>query len=113
MTITSNITGLVTQDNRPITDITLTNQGVPVDVSDANTNVILRCRPSGDDAATPVEIATTKPTGGADGKVRLVWGTLLTTAEPGSWEAEVVIRYGVNDVHTIYEKLKFKIRARF
>lgn len=115
MTITSNITGLVTGDNRPITEITLTksNDASAIDLSDANTSVILRCRPAGDEAATPVEIATTKPNGGSDGKVQLVWGTLLDTAAPGTWEAEVVIRYGVTDIHTIYEKIKFKIRARF
>ena len=115
MSITTNLTGLVTGDNRPITEITLTksSDGSVVNLSDANTSVILRCRPSGDEAFTPVEIATTKPNGGADGKLNLVWGTLLDDAAPGSWEAEVVIRYGVSDVHTIFEKMKFKVRARF
>lgn len=115
MTITTTLTGLVQGDNRPITDITLTktSDGSAIDLSDANTSVIVRCRPAGDENATPVELTTTKPNGGSDGKVRFYWGGLLNTATAGSWEAEIVIRYGVNDVHTLYEKMKFKVRGHF
>ena len=119
MTITTNLTGLVIGDNRPLTDITLSksSDGSVIDLSDAALTVVVRCRPKGDETYTPVELATSKLNGGADGKVRLVWGTLLDAnpAEPtpGTWEAEIVIQYAAQDRHTLYEKLTFKIRDRF
>jgi hypothetical protein len=113
--ITSNLVGVVIGDNRPITDITLTktSDGTPVDVSDGGTSVKFRFRPVGDEAATPIEITCSKPNGGADGVVRFAWGDTLDAIAPGTYEYEIVVQYGANDIYTTYEKAKFKVRDHF
>lgn len=101
---------LVQGDNRPYIKLTLTNaDGTAVDVSSAT--VLVKFRAAG--STTVLSILTcTKPNGGTDGIVLFNFPGTTLLVDPGLYEGEVEINFG-NDVATVYDVLKFIVRAQF
>jgi hypothetical protein len=104
---------LVTGDNRPYVRLTLTdtNTGVPIDVSAPTTLVKVYFRASGASNILAT-LACTKPNGGADGVVQFNFPGNTLDVLPGSYEGEVEIDFA-GETQTIYDVLKFQLRAEF
>jgi hypothetical protein len=102
---------LVAGDNRPYVKLTLKNaDGTVLDVSGATT-VSVKLRAMG--STTVISTLTcTKPNGGADGLVQFNFPGAALVGLSGSYEGEVVVNFG-SDVQTIYDTLKFVVRAHF
>tara|TARA_B100000470_G_C19693620_1_gene347672 strand:+ start:434 stop:814 length:381 start_codon:yes stop_codon:yes gene_type:complete len=118
---------LVQGDTRPQIKFTLkdSNQAVsgqtldpddsdtfdPIDLSTANTAVQVKIRKIGETALLATETCTiTDATGG---KVSMNWSAnTLATAE-GSYEGEIIVNFGGTAPQTVYDKLKFNVRADF
>jgi hypothetical protein len=116
-------------DTRPPLQIFMsTKKGDPVDVSDAQTIVLLKVRAQGSsvikDTVTGTKVAglllpdgTIETTGayavpGAGGGVEFRWNpTTLDT--PGSFEGEVEITFNDGTVQTVYAVTRFKVRPQF
>jgi len=104
---------LVSGDNRPYIRLTLkdTNTGNPIDVSSPSTVVQVHFRQSGSTEVLAI-LACTKPNGGADGVVQFNFPGTTLDVEPGSYEGEVEIDFA-GETQTVYDVLKFNIRAEF
>ena len=101
---------LVQGDNRPYIKLTLKNpDDTVVDVSSATVNVKFRAVGS---TTTLTTITCSKPNGGSDGVVIFNFPGTTLSVEPGAYEGEVEIDFG-NDVATVYDILKFSVRAQF
>jgi hypothetical protein len=105
---------LVQSDNRPVITLALTDQsdGSPLDLSSAGTIVQVKFRASGTDVVLST-IPCSKSNGGADGVVEFKFaaGELLDI-EPGNYEGEIEIDWS-GEIQTVYDLLKFKVRADF
>lgn len=104
---------LVRNDNRPEIELTLTDASteVPIDVS-GGTAVNVRFRKQGSTtvlATIPCTLVST----GTDGKVKFKFTGSILDVDPGQYEGEVEITYVGGDVQTVYELLKFTVRAEF
>jgi len=101
---------LVQGDNRPYIKLTLKNSdNTAVDVSSAT--VVVKFRAAGS-TTTISTISCSKPNGGTDGVVIFNFPGTTLNVSPGSYEGEVEINFG-NDVATVYDILKFSVRAQF
>lgn len=107
----SSVIKLVQNDTGPAITVTLTDDsGVAVNVSAAGDVVKFYFRAVGS-ATVKNTITCTKPNGGADGVVKISWpvGALDTV---GAFEGEIEITFDTGVVQTMYEKLKFHVRAQ-
>jgi hypothetical protein len=103
---------LVQGDNRPNVKLTLTNaDGSVLDVS-AATAIVVYFRKAGA-AATLATLACTKTNGGADGVIQFKFPGTTLNVEPGAYEGEVEITFSDGDKQTVYDLLKFTVRAQF
>jgi len=104
---------LVQSDNRPIITLTLTDEsdGTALDLSAAATVVSVKFRASGT-SNTLSTIPCTKPNGGSDGVVQFKFANDELEVEPGLYEGEIFIDWG-GEIQTVYDVLKFKVRADF
>lgn len=101
---------LVQGDNRPYIRLTLTNpDSTPVDVSSATVSVKFRAAGS---TTTLTTIACAKPNGGADGVVLFNFPGATLNVDPGQYEGEVEIDFD-GEYQTVYDVLKFAVRAQF
>ena len=101
---------LVQGDNRPYIRLTLTNSdGTAVDVSGAT--VVVKFRQAGSSTILS-SLPCAKPNGGNDGIVIFNFPGTTLNVTPGAYEGEVEINFG-NDVATVYDVLKFMVRAQF
>lgn len=100
-------------DTKPDVYFTMKDStGAAIDVSDAGASVTFRYRQINVQNGVPAsgEIALSKPNGGADGVVMLVWGDddLLY---PGDYNAEIAIDWGT-DLQTIPDIVDYNVRPR-
>jgi hypothetical protein len=58
-------------------------------------------------------LVCTKPTGGADGVVQFNFPGTTLSVEPGSYEGEVEVTFADATKQTVYDILKFTVRAQF
>jgi len=101
---------LVQGDNRPYIRLSLKNSdNTPVDVSAAT--VVVKFRAAGT-TQTLSTITCSKTNGGTDGVVIFNFPGTTLSVPPGSYEGEVEINFG-NDIATVYDILKFSVRAQF
>lgn len=118
---------LVQGDTQPPLTLSLKDRdtGLPIDMSGAT--VRLKFRQEGETALQATVTGTllaglvledgtvddTDDTPGAGGRVRFTWGTGDLDCDPGRYEGEVEITYSGGTVQTMYDRLKFKLRADF
>ena len=94
----------------PSVDTTLSDAstGAAVDLSNASDVIRFYFRPVGS-TATPTAIVCTKPTGGADGVVRVSWTAGQLTE--GEFDGEFEITFASGGIQTIYEKIRLSVRG--
>ena len=102
---------LVQGDTRPIIRLTLKHSdGSALDVGDATVRLHFRAAGAESVLAT---IPCTYETDGSDGSVLLQFPAGTLNVEPGQYEGEVEVDYGGGERQTVYEILKFQLRAQF
>ena len=104
---------LVEGDEKPLIVLTLTDDitGTPIDLSSASTTVSVKFRK----AATTTLLSTiscTKLSGGTTGQVQFGFSGGVLDVDAGAYEGEVVLDYN-GAVQTVYETLRFTVRANF
>lgn len=103
---------IVQGDTKPDITLTLTDQvtGDPIDVSAGGTIVRVKFRSAGSEEA-PSIITCTK-VDAVNGVVRFDFAGNVLDIEPGMYEAEVEVDFS-GATHTVYDVLKFRVRAEF
>ena len=103
---------LVTGDTRPYIRITLSDKdGQPINLSDADTSVVVYFRAVGSDTVLAT-LPCSKTGTGEDGQVVFNFPAGVLDVEPGPYEGEVEIRFGA-ERQTVYQTLKFAVREQF
>jgi hypothetical protein len=103
---------LVQGDNRPYIRLTLTNSdGTPMDISDPFTTVIVYFRRVGEDEILATLVCS-KQGDGTDGRCFFNFPGTTLDVEPGLYEGEIEVTID-GDKQTIYDTLKFNVRAQF
>lgn len=104
---------LVQGDNLPYITLTLTDSvtGQPLDLSSASTVVRVYFRAAGSSTVLATLVCQ-KVAGGSSGKVRFNFPDNTLAVAPGPYEGEVEIDFD-GEQQTIYEVLKFNVRAQF
>lgn len=102
---------LVKGDELPQITLTLTDDVTSnaVNLSSATTTVSVKFRKKGS-TTTLSTISTTKTTDGSNGKVHFDFSGGVLDVDPGEYEGEVVIDFN-GSVQTVYDVLKFRVRA--
>lgn len=104
---------LVQGDQRPFVRLSLTNaDGTPLDVS-AAAAVVVYFRKAGVGNPILATLACTKPNGGADGVVQFNFPGTTLSVDPGQYEGEVEVTFADATKQTVYDILKFTVRAQF
>jgi hypothetical protein len=102
---------LVQGDTRPYVRVALKDlDGIPIDVSTAT--VRFKFRAAGSTTTLFVEDCS-KPQGGTDGVVLFNFPPGSLSVPPGPYEGEIEIAYSATDIQTVYDLLKFSVRAQF
>lgn len=103
---------VVQGDTKPLISLTLTDEatGNPFDLSDPDTTVTINFRAAGS-TATPQVISCVK-TDAVNGKVQFDFSGGILNVDPGMYEGEIVVSIG-GATHTVYDVLKFRVRADF
>jgi len=81
----------------------------PIDLSAGTTSVAVKLRERNTTTILST-IACTKVDGGNTGKILMPFGTFLVDNAAGSYEGEIEITFDA-DVQSVYDLLKFKVRA--
>lgn len=102
---------LVKGDELPQIVLTLTDDtsNTAVDLSAGTTSVNIKFRKKGT-TTTLSTISTSKTNTGSDGKVHFNFAGGVLDVDPGEYEGEVVINFS-GSVQTVYDVLKFRVRA--
>jgi hypothetical protein len=102
---------LVQGDTRPYIRAVLKDaDGTALDLSSATVNFKFR------QASSPNTLFTVvcpKPNGGTDGLVIFNFPVGSLNVDPGAYEGELEVNYGGGDIQTVYDILKFSVRAQF
>jgi hypothetical protein len=108
----ASIIRIVQGDTKPDITLTLTDQitGDPLDLSAATTIVDVKFRPTGSEDV-PSIIHCTK-VDAPNGVVRFDFSGGVLDIEPGTYEAEIEVSFN-GATHTVYDVLKFRVRAEF
>jgi len=117
---------LVQGDTRPDITIVLVDADTRagIDVSGGGTSVKLKFRPTDGETLQEItgiklagavaedgSIDETVTTAGQGGRVRFVWPNGALNVDPGYYEAEITIDYADDTTQTVYDLLKFDVRA--
>jgi hypothetical protein len=104
---------LVEGDEKPLIVLTLTDDitGTPIDLSAATTTVSVKFRKAGTTALLST-IPCTKLSSGTTGQVQFGFSGGVLDVDAGAYEGEVVVDYN-GTVQTVYETLRFTVRANF
>lgn len=104
---------LVKGDEKPLIVLTLTDDitGTPIDLSLSTTEVSVKFRKAGTTTLLST-ISCTKLSGGTTGQVQFGFTGGVLDVDAGSYEGEVTVNYDGN-VQTVYETLRFTVRANF
>lgn len=104
---------LVQGDTRPalVIDLTDENTGQPISITGATCR--LKFRAVGSESLISTIVGSVAD--GPNGKVVFHWASAPDTllVEPGDYEGEIEITFADNQVQTVYDLLKFKVRADF
>jgi len=108
-----NIINLVANDTNPSLIIQITDKttGGGFNLSPSDREVFLKFREEGSDVSL-FEQPTTKQNGGFSGIVIMDWPTGGLNVPEGIYEGEIFIRTN-GSIHTIYDIVKFNVRADF
>jgi bifunctional ADP-heptose synthase (sugar kinase/adenylyltransferase) len=104
---------LVQHDQLPDIQVTLTdlnNNGAPVDLSGTGTTVSVPFRLVGATSLTDTLACTI--VNAAGGVLAVHFGASSLTA-PGEYEGEIKVTYPDGRVRTVYDRLRFSVRASF
>ena len=103
---------VVQGDTKPLISLTLTDEatGNPFDLSPETTTVSVKFRAAGS-TATPQTISCTK-TDAVNGKVQFDFSGGILDVDPGMYEGEIEVSLD-GATHTVYDVLKFRVRADF
>ena len=102
---------LVQGDTRPYIRATLKDaDGTVINVAGAT--VRFKFRQVGE-PATLFTVTCAQPNGGTDGLVVFNFPANALNVEPGAYEGEIEVDYGGGDIQTVYDVLKFSVRAQF
>ena len=103
---------VVRGDTKPLVTVTLTDDatGDPFDLSDATTTVSVLFRAAGS-TDTPATISCDK-VDAANGVVQFDFSGDILAVDPGLYEGEIVVSLD-GATHTVYDVLKFRVRADF
>jgi hypothetical protein len=102
---------LVQGDTRPFIRMTLRDgDGTPINV--AGSVVVFKFRERGA-LDTLFTTPCIQPNGGGDGKIVFNFPEGSLDVPPGAYEGEIEIQYGLGDIQTIYDLLKFTVREQF
>ena len=122
---------LVQGDTAPDLVVSLTDQttGSPIDVSNASTVVRLKYRAVGSEtlidtltatkltgrerANGTIDTSSAWSTAGKGGRVSFTWTSICLSGDPGYYEGEIEITFSGGLVQTVYDVLKFYLRADF
>lgn len=120
---------LVQNDTGPAIVVQLTDDstGLPVDLSAGGTSGILQFRMSGTttlkDTLTGVKLPyfqrddgsfdTTYAANGSGGRMSFSWSSTSLNGTPGGYEGQVQITFAGGVVQTVYDIIKFTLRADF
>jgi hypothetical protein len=102
---------LVQGDTRPNLVVILTDDvtGLPIDVTGAT--VRLKFRAAGAEELTETLVGAV--INGTLGECMFAWTPTALAGEPGDYEGEIEITFADGKVQTVYDLLKFKVRAEF
>ena len=103
---------LVQGDTRPQIQATLTdeNTGEPIDIS--NATCLMKFRAVGADVLT--DTLNGVVLNGPNGVVVFPWNSTTLDCDPGDYEGEIEVTFPNNaGRQTVYDLLKFKVRAEF
>jgi hypothetical protein len=111
--MTTDVIRLVEGDEKPLIVLTLTDDitGTPIDLSLATTEVSVKFRKAGTTTLLST-ISCTKLSGGTTGQVQFGFSGGVLDVDAGAYEGEVVVNYS-GTVQTVYETLRFTVRANF
>lgn len=103
---------VVQGDTKPLITLTLTDEatGNPFDLSAASTSVVVKFRAAGS-TLTPQIISCAK-TDAVNGEVQFDFSGGVLDVDPGLYEGEIEVSLG-GATHTVYDVLKFRVRADF
>jgi hypothetical protein len=102
---------LVQGDTRPYIRLTLRDaDGQPINVRDAVVRLKFRAL---DTTNTLFTVQAIKPQDGTDGVVVFGFPPGALNIDPDVYEGEIEIDFGGGDVQTVYDTLKFTVRAQF
>jgi hypothetical protein len=104
---------LVEGDEKPLIVLTLTDDitGTPIDLSLGTTSVSVKFRKAGTTTLLST-ISCSKLSGGTTGQVQFGFSGGVLDVDAGAYEGEVVVDYN-GTVQTVYETLRFTVRANF
>jgi hypothetical protein len=104
---------LVEGDEKPLIVLTLTDDitGTPIDLSQATTTISVKFRKAGTTTLLST-ISCSKLSGGTTGQVQFGFSGGVLDVDAGAYEGEVVVDYD-GTVQTVYETLRFTVRANF
>jgi hypothetical protein len=104
---------LVKGDEKPLIVLTLTDDitGTAIDLSSASTSVSVRFRKAGTTTLLST-VTCTKLSSGTTGQVQFGFSGGVLDVDAGAYEGEVVVNYD-GAVQTVYETLRFTVRANF
>jgi hypothetical protein len=104
---------LVEGDEKPLIVLTLTDDitGTPIDLSLGTTTISVKFRKAGTTTLLST-ISCSKLSGGTTGQVQFGFSGGVLDVDAGAYEGEVVVDYN-GTVQTVYETLRFTVRANF
>lgn len=102
---------LVQGDNLPTIRMTLRHgDGAPMNLE--NANVVVYFRRAGESQILST-LSCAKLNGGSAGEVSFNFPGSTLDVDPGAYEGEIEITTGDGERQTVYEPLKFTVRAQF
>ena len=104
---------VVKGDELPTVTLTLTDDvtGSAIDLSAGTTSVSIKFRAVGSTTVSST-ITCTKSTDGSDGKVNFNFSSGVLDVDEGMYEGEIIINKD-GSLQTVYDLLKFRVRASF
>jgi hypothetical protein len=108
----SEVIKVVQGDTKPLITLTLTDEatGDPFDLSNPSTTVNIKFRATGT-TNTP-QVITCVKTDAVNGVVEFDFSGGILDVDPGMYEGEIEVNID-GATHTVYDVLKFRVRADF
>jgi hypothetical protein len=105
---------LVAGDNLPFIGLQLTDAatGDPIDLSPTGTAAVVQFRHLNGAGSPPLAtINCSYVTDGTDGKITFNFPGDTLDVAPGQYEGQIVITFGSGNVQTVFDLLRFRVRA--